>query len=68
MSIDWLAVPVEVGAYVTTSVQLAETASDVVQFPPVPGNVPPLNVNGAEIDVITIEFAANDPVFVTVNV
>jgi hypothetical protein len=65
--IDCDTAPFAVGLNVTTTVQAAAAFNEVPHVPPVPGKVPPLNVNGADNPDPVIAVEVIDPVFVTVN-
>ncbi len=52
----------------TTIKQAAPEVRVAPQFPPVPGNVPPLNENGATKPAPASEVAANPPPLVSVKI
>src|SRR5665213_2430961 len=58
--------PAAIGAKVTITVHVAAGARLAAQVPPVPGKVPPLNVNGKLIPEPVVRLADTPPEFVTV--
>ncbi len=66
MEIESVLTEVDVGAKVTTTVQLAPAPTVPLQVPPVPGYAPPLKEKG-ELIVAEMEVAVSVPEFVTVN-
>ena len=58
----------DVGAKLTTTVQLAPFAKLAPQVPPVPGKPPPLKVTGGAKLALDIPVPGTPPEFSTVNV